>query len=420
MRSFSGLTRSCRAILLYAMMFYPIQAAAQLPEDLQKTPIQLKVADVLPAEMIKWENYTVEPEVLNDGFVNTYVLQSDHGTYRIEGTEQLTIRINELRALHHMEAVERTDVFKKAFKKGAKAPVTFAKNLVAHPIDTVSGTVSGIGRWFSDVGRSITSDDPYQENALKTAVGYAAAKRQFAFAYGIDPYTEFEPVQKKLSTIARAGFAGGLTPKLAFQAIKDRPGTVVRVTSTSESMRQLVRDNPPAALAKINRNKLLSMGISEELADAFLDNHHYSPMEATLLIGELDDMKKVKGRDIFIGMAALADEKSVARFMRRKAQMMEGYINNISAAEAIVDINGVPFLVKNDGTLVGQFPLDHVAWTQPLWIKMDVFSKSLKGDQVKAKKELWIEGSIDPLARRAMEKNGWIVREKLGGSLRSY
>ncbi len=48
------------------------------------------------------------------------------------------------------------------------------------PADTVTGVVSGIGRWFSDIGRSVVSDDPYQENVLKTALGYAAAKRQFA------------------------------------------------------------------------------------------------------------------------------------------------------------------------------------------------------------------------------------------------
>jgi hypothetical protein len=106
--------------------------------------------------------------------------------------------------------------------------------------------------------------------------------------------------------------------------------------------------------------------------------------------------------------------------MRRKAQLMEGYINNVAPVKEIVDVNGVPFLVTKDGGLVGLYPLDHVAWTLPLWIKTNVFNKALKGKPAMSKKELWVEGSIDPLARRALESDGWVVKEKLGGQLRTY
>ena len=411
MRSYFGFTLNWLGVLLLSMLFFPINALAQPPVDVQKGPIRLNAADVLPASLLKGKNYSIGAEVLNHGFINSYVLQSNYGTYQVESTMLLKIRINELYALNHMEAVESSSVFKDALIKGAKAPIELAKNLVVEPVDTVTNTVSGIGRWFSDIGRSLVSDDPYQDNALKTAFGYASVKRQFAYLYGIDPYTEFEPVQKQLSKISQVAFTGGLTPRLAFQAIPDATGTVVRVTSTSESMRQLVRDKSPGELEKINKQKLLAMGISDKLASAFLNNRNYSPQDATLLIGELESMPQIKGRDIFISLATLANEKSVARFMLRRAQMISNYSKTKAPVREIIDINGSAVLIKKDGGLVGLAPLDHVAWTTSLMVKMAATKKAMQNSQKFPQKELWFEGTVDPQARRALEADGWVVKQ---------
>ena len=103
-----------------------------------------------------------------------------------------------------MQEVEQTDTFAEALKKGASAPIRTAKGLVTHPVDTVSGIASGVGSWFKDIGNAITSDDPHQEGALSAAIGYAAAKRKFAYEYGINPYTRYEPVREKLNKMARS------------------------------------------------------------------------------------------------------------------------------------------------------------------------------------------------------------------------
>lgn len=57
-------------------------------------------------------------------------------------------------------------------------------------------------------------------------------------------------------------------------------------------MRQLVRDRSPGELEKINKEKLLAMGVTDELTNAFLDNRYYSPQDATLLVGELESMQQ--------------------------------------------------------------------------------------------------------------------------------
>ncbi len=388
-----------------------IAGAQDLPE-FQKVPITMKASEQVPKNLLKGPNYRIEANVKNDGFINTYQLTTNYGPLKVEGTSLLMERINELKALSHMEEIEQTDTFADALKSGATAPIRTAKGLVTDPVDTVSGIASGVGSWFEDVGNAITSDDPHQEGALSAAVGYAAAKRKFAFEYGVNPYTRYEPVQEKLDKMARAAVVGGFTPKVAFGMIKKPVGTVLRVTGTADTMKKLVRDKSPAELSDINREKLKAMGVEDSLANDFLKNPYFDPQEETLLVGELETMKNVKDRQNFIKTAAVAPNYMIARFLRERAQMTAVYNEKVARAERIVAIQGIPLLQRKDGVIIILAPLDYVAWTQKLWLK-----EGGKGSTTFSKvpgfsgKEVWITGTFDPVARKALEIEGWKVKQ---------
>jgi hypothetical protein len=206
---------------------------------------------------------------------------------------------------------------------------------------------------------------------LKTALGYASVKRKYAYEFGIDPYTSFEPVQKRLSEISQAAFAGGITTKVAFKMI-DVP--VLSISAFADTMKKLVRDNSPAELEKINEAKLKAMGISESVIKHFLRNPHYNPQETTLLVGFLETMKAVKGRDNFVAAAAQANEESVARYMRLKAEMYAGYHAHVRPIKQIIEVSGSPTVQNKDGVLVILAPLDYIAWTGALFQKEGVAS----------------------------------------------
>ena len=393
------------------------QAGAETVSEVQAIPIKLHASNVLPKEVLAGSDYKIKKTVQNDGFVNIYELDTTYGPVRVESTALLMIRLNEIKALQRMEQLKKTQVFKDALKETAKGPLKTAKGLVTAPVKTVTGTVTGIGRWFSDVGRAVVSSDPHQEGAVKTAIGYAAAKRKFAYEFGVNPYSNFKPLQEALNNIAWTATGGGLTVKVAFAAIKDTPGTVVRSTSTAAGMKTLVRDKSPAELDKINKNKLKAMGIPDILLDEFLKNPNYNPQEKTFLVGALDSMKGVRGRDVFIRQASLAKEESVARFMRLRAEMMADYRANVSPVSRIVDVNGVALLQKKEGTIIGMFPLDYVAWTSALMQKESATSASIKRLYGNIDKELWITGKFDPVARNALQARGWKVEDDVGDKL---
>ena len=408
-RNIICLMRFSATLVFMCCTILPV-AAQDLPE-VQKVPIVLKAVEVVPQNVTKGPNYQIEQKVINDGFVNTYRLTTDYGPLKVEGTSLLMERTNELKALSHMEEVAQTDTFAEALKKGATAPLRTAKGLVTHPVDTVSGIASGVGSWFQDIGNAITSDDPHQEGALSAAIGYAAAKRKFAYEYGINPYTRYEPVQDKLNKMARAAVIGGLTPKVAFALIKKPVGTVLKVTATADTMRQLVRDKSPAELDEINAKKLKAMGVEDSIAKDFLKNPYFDPQEETLLVGELEAMKNVKDRKNFIKMAAVAPDYRIARYLRERAQMTAIYHKKVTPVERIVAVQGVPLLQREDGVIVVLAPLDYVAWTKRLWLKESKGSETFNQLPGFSGKEVWITGSFDPVARKALEIQGWKVRE---------
>jgi hypothetical protein len=403
-------------VLVVGVFIFSPQIGAQ---DFQKTPITLKASDVLPSNLLTGPNYKVKDIVRNDGLINIYELETNYGPLVMESTSLLLIRINELVALQKMEQLKGTDVYTEALKKSATGPLKTAEGLITDPGGTVKGVATGVGRWFTDVGRSITSDDPHQAGALKTAVGHAPAKRQFAFQFGVDPYSSYEPLQNSLDEIAWTAVGGGLTMKAAFSAIPDAAGTVVSMAGGAHGMKSLVRDKSPAELENINATQLKEMGVPQTQAEAFLKNPHINPQEKTLLVGELSSMTNVKNRRIFIRTASLANNESVATFLRVRAQLLAQYEAKTKSVARFVEANGVPFLLTRSGAVVGIFPFDHLAWTEPLARKEIAISDALKKLPEAKSKELWITGTVDPVAREAFESRGWKVedrvREKLLG-----
>jgi hypothetical protein len=399
------------AMPLALLIVLTFNASAEETPPFQQLPITLSAAKTLPEDLQKGTNFQVDDAIINDGLINTYYLQTDYGKLKIVSDDLYLERISELRALEHMEKLEQTKEFGEALKKGAMAPVNTVKSLATEPVDTVKAIGSGISNWVSDIGHAVVSDDPNQAGVFSTAIGYAAAKRAFAYEYGINPYTDFQPVQDKMGEIARANVVGGLTPKIAFGLIKKPVGTVLKVTAMADSMKKMARDKSPEELDDINHDKLKKMGVAEDVSKRFLRNYNYDPQEKTLLVGALDAMQGVAQRDLVILSASHAQDKSVARYLRGQVQMMLAYHQKISPAKSILSINGGLALQNAKGVVIGLSPYDYAAWTSTLNNKEQRTTEFLKQVPGVTGKELWVAGRIAHPARTAIESRGWIVKD---------
>ncbi len=408
------LKRATTVVLVLFMVIAAVGGAKADDAPLDRLPLMFKASEVLPRNMLSGPGFMVRDEVISDGLINIYDLVTPRGTIRVESTALLEKRIGEARALFYMEKMENTEVFKDAFKEALKGPVKTAKGLVTAPVETVSNSVKGVGRWFSSVGQAVFSDSPDQEGVAKTAIGHASTKRVFAYEFGIDPYTRWNLVQEELNKITWAAVAGGITVKAAFHLVPDGAGYAVRGTSVANSVRKLVRDATVGDLRARCEKRLKAMGVPEDVLDTILDNPYYTPFERTLLVEELAALGKLPGRELVVAAAARANSEAVALFWRLTAQMMESYVSRGGKALRIVMLGGSPFFLTTDGRAVGLFPLDYLAWTPFLFRKEAAISRDAAQIKAITGKELWISGRISLAARQALEQRGWRLAEGVG------
>ena len=181
-------------------------------------------------------------------------------------------------------------------------------------------------------------------------------------------------------------------------------------------MNRVIRDNTPAELKKIDGRKLRSMGVHDSVAGIFLEHPKYSPSERTRLVSALASVAAT-GREDFIQRASLAPNETMAIFLRRWAEMIAAYNRRIKPVQRIVRVGKAPFVQHADGVLVGLFPIDYLAWTSSIAQRHATNMKSLPGVKGVKGGEIWLEGSLSPKAKRALEAQNWVVKENTGATL---
>jgi hypothetical protein len=397
-------------VLVLSLSFGGTAIAQDIP--VVEPPLDVKAAQFVPNDLMAGANHKVQPTAVNDGFVNTYDLSTEWGDVKASSDYRLRVRIQEANALKALDDMSRAGIFGDALVNGALAPVEAAVDLVTSPVDTISGAAEGVGRWFGNMADSITSDDPHQEGAVSAAVGWAQTKRAFAVELGVDPYTDWEPLQEALASVARAAFAGGITAKAAMGMATEGtalelPVLALGLTST---MKKKLVDNPPERLAELHREDLAGLGISEAAIEPFLDNHHYSPMEKLQFVEALTRMKGTEGLEILVVHASSAPDKLVARFMQQQAEMVAKFVEK--SPSSVLLAKKMPLLKTQDGRVVGIFPLDYVVWTQRLATIMQDLTPQIDGEAEASGREMWFEGVVSPETREGMKVNGWTVKEK--------
>lgn len=372
-------------------------------------PITLNSADVLSGNLLKGEKYTIDAAVINDGLFNLYSISSEYGDIKVESSAALINRINELNALATMEKIERSGVFKDSVVEGVKAPVKGAVDLVTSPVETTKGFVEGAGKFLSNMGRAIVSNDPHQDNVLKVAVGYDAAKRAYAFEFGINPYSDFTPVTDQLGKIARSAVAGGLVPRATMAAVDKKAVNVARVFGATKNLRKLVRDNSPGDLYELNKNKLLSIGVPLTQTESFLKNYNYDPQETTFLVGALEQVKNAQDMGLFIVSATKATNKSDAFLHRLIAQMIQEYDARVKPVKQILLVDGTLHFLTSGRELVLPVPTDYIFKTEAVTKKLSILNKEVeKMDKVSSKK-IWFTGKVHESAQEMFESTGWKV-----------
>jgi len=372
----------------------------------------LQASKFLPAELRSGANFRVDEKISNDGYLNTYHINSKFGTFTAVSTAMLRKRIGEVNALVVMEKVKGTTEFTNALAKAGSDALGSAKNLVTHPVDTLSGAASGLGAAFRRASDSLTGPkrSDSEESRVKDLIGFARTKRDYAYQFGVDVYSDNKVLQDRLDEITWAGYGGSMTLSAALAAVPGGAGVVVSVVTTNRLLNDLFRTTPPVDLRRMNGEKLKAMGVNAEIADAYLNNGSFSPREQTLLVYALDEMKGVENRAAFILFAMATPNRNIAFFRERTAEMYAGYHKAVSSVSSFVSLGELAAGRIGSGALVFCAPLDYLVWTEPM-AKFITAANKIIDEAGPKEKQLWVTGSLSAEARKEMESRGWKVQE---------
>jgi hypothetical protein len=296
--------------------------------------------------------------------------------------------------------------------------VKYTGRLITNPVGTVQDTFSGIGAMFDRIGAGLANQGQTQDKPMESLLGVTDERRKIAASYGVDPYTDFPPLDAKLKQLAEAAAAGGLVVSGALIAVPGTAGIVVSNLATANKLNdigleELARSYTAAQILNLNRKRLIEMGISPEVYERLLANHDFTPIDMAAMVAALDSMKGVGGREIFVTRAAEAHPRYVAYFVRRQAELMAADYRRNRDYRRFVSLAGDPVLFSRKGRFVTVAPIDALAWTGDSSGTLTQMTTVGRQIAPKARGELRITGKATALAKRSLKKHGWSVGEGL-------
>lgn len=384
-----------------------------------ESPTILKASKILPPNIVKGPHHHVDEKVVNDAYMNLYTLHSEYGDVQVTSTAKLMKYIHEVNAVAKMKEIQGTDEFASGMKDKAGAVVEGAGALITDPVGTVGSTISGVGKMFSRAGESMFggSRSDAEGSRLGSLLGYAKAKRDIGYHFGIDIYSHNKILQDELDRLSSAGGTGTLIMSGLLFAVPGGAGIAVSVTGGTQLMENVMRDNAPADLRKINRAKLADMGVNKQVADIFIANGVYTPREQTFLVASLDNMGNTSRRDEYIKFATLTNEPDMAFFRQRQAQMYAAYNARVQPITSFVAVGSTSAGMAKNGNVVFTVPLDHLLWTKGIAGVIRTATQNVAMMEGVNERHLLISGTASDLARQELQKMGWKVQENADAML---
>jgi len=399
-----------------AALFCALLLGSPLPATAQQfeSSATLKASHILPPELRSGPDYQVKERVINDGYMNIYKIDSKYGEFTAVSTARLRKRTGEIHAMAAMDQVTATKEFIDSFKEGGQKTLGGAKDLITNPIKTTTDAVSGVAkvlRMGADNLWGHTRSEA-EEGRFKDMIGFSRVKREYAYEFGVDVYSRNEPLQVRLNKIAWAGHAGGLTMAGAMVPVTGGVGVAISVSRLSRTFNEISRSTPPTQLRRENEKRLQAMGINQDLVELFVNNATYTPREQTLLVLALAEMSGVANRATFVKFALATENTDVTLFRQRQAEMYAGYHRTVEPIQRF-EVFG-RFLAAHTGSnkLIGNLPMDHLVWTEAM-VKIIKRANDLVNELggITAK-QLWVTGTVSPLARKELTQRGWQIFEQ--------
>jgi hypothetical protein len=372
-----------------------------------ESPPTFSAAKVLPPDLLQSPYHKIVGPVTVQGFLNRYQMQTKYGTFTVEGTELLRMRVREVAATAQLEKINTAETLVASAGRTALKPVETAKDLVTAPGKTVGEAWKGVGGWFNRVDASMSATDPNREGTVASLTGGSKARRKLAYDLGVDPYTTFEPLNAELTRVASASAVGETGVNIGLAFVTGGAGIAISVGGTTSTVREVLRDKTAAELEQLGREKLAAMGVSPGTVNAFYATGGLTPTDKAVIVASLMTLGSAGDREVFIARTAQATTYSEGFAYRRKAELTAAFAKRVSPVRSFFNVNGTPVMQTGAG-VVAIVPMDYVYWSPGV---------AQLASNTGTQGQIWITGSASQLATESLAGRGWKIVPKAGARL---
>ena len=369
--------------------------------------------DLLPQELFEGEGYQILDEVTPNGLAYRFTLDSPYGRFEPNGVDMLQIRIREILALKEVHEISQPTAFGLGAAYILLSPFRFIWDMATEPRDTAMGVPKGMWKTMTRIAEMVVGErGEFEESEGAEIVGFSMVKRSIASYLGIDSYSSNDRLQSAIDKVALAGYAGGMSTKLALTPITGPAGFALAGTFFGAAMNDVFRQNSPEDLRRMNRELMERMNMDEGLIDKFLSHPWFSPRHETILVRALVEMEGTKNREGFIRVALRANKEEEALFFQRLAEMMANYHQTVIPIDKLFIIEDRLILgYTDDGALVATVPVFRLPWTREVARAADAVVKEASARIRVRRLEVWLTGEFTHRARQELESRGFMIHE---------
>ena len=380
-----------------------------------ETPGNKLASKVLPKKLLKGPNHKILENVITyNGFTNHFIIHTKFGRFKAVGNGMVPIRIQEINAIAALDKKKNSSTFVDGVKDSGGTMLETTKNLILHPVDTVSGMPSGIYNIFADTGevlgqavRGEATIAEVGEKGGKALAGFSRNKREMAYDLGVNRYSNNKVLQEYMNSVTWAKTGGTAVIDFGKMAVSGPASIAMTTIGSSRVLGRMMRDNSTPGLRRINVKALEGIGIKESAIDRFLVNRNLTPRHQTAITNSLVSLKKVKNRETLLNFIAYRTRSyDDANLNQVVAAMIAGYNRKISPITDVATFENVAMFKNEKGAYVLTYPIDNFFWTKQTAAKTKKVTAAIPSN---GKKELWISGGFSELASRKLKDLGWEV-----------
>ncbi|MEH6584790.1 MAG: hypothetical protein V7754_22910 [Halioglobus sp.] len=437
----SPLPNSRKSTVLCLIMLLLLPPCALQADDYEDERPR-KTATVLPAALLKGDQWVLGEEAVQKDGLFEFQVQTVWGDFPVFGEAMLRLRLREFRAVGELEEVSSTKAAVEGAGRAFSKSFSRLGHAMIHPKQTARAMPQGTRRLYRKLVRYYdkikgaladsdeTGDESLEENggsgegaeqagdnssaAAEASVwlarkygGVGSKSRRLSRELGVDPYTSNEILAYEIERVAQAQAVGSVSTKVLLPVLGalGLAATAANIAYT-EDWREVFLHN--AALMR-------DMGVSAELIGLFEVNEFFTPMTQVLIVAMLDIMDGVEDRWVVIEQASLLENESEALFFLESIMLAEWYHREKIPLDAFITDTLIPVARTQKGDLVAFTAADFFYWTQGAAEVTADFTNTYADHP--GGRLLVMADYISPRAKEEVKLLGW---EVLSGIRQSY